>query len=138
MEKRGPADAAGLASTEDSPWCAAAGAGVVDGDTVRNILELGMEADVELTTLGILAVWIEEQRAEWRERGVRIWEQDGATIMAIENTPVVALLKESDYEWHLEHPNESLTFLSIIVGPDMGIEHCKVLIENAVEQVANL
>lgn len=74
---------------------------------------------MELTTLNVLAVWIEEQRPFLRRRGIEI--RDDGNFVTVSSGGL----------WR-----HGVRTKSVEVNPDMGIDHCKVLIENAVEQVA--
>ena len=85
-----------------------------------------------------LSVWLEEMRPVWAERGVGVFEKDGATIhhrMQPDGSvrdawvfvgSLVDCALPTDYE----------DFVALIVLGEISVEHSKVLIENAVEQVA--
>lgn len=98
---------------------------------------------MELSTTQALAFWIEGKRAGWVERGVGVLEWQGATVMGryddgkILGYKSVFVGKNEDcakaYEIGFPDPEK---FLPIDVTDEMGVEHCQILIENAVEQVA--
>lgn len=102
-----------------------------------------MEADVELTTWNVLVVWIEEQKDGWAERkafllespdGQFCWPMVGSDGK-LNGTMKLFFAPDREMVWP---PDEDHTedYLPLLISPDIGIDHCKVLIENAVEQVA--
>lgn len=97
---------------------------------------------MELTTLGILAVWIEEQKPSWSERKVFLLENpDGKFCWPLlgsvgKLSGTVALFFTEQPKWVWPPQADERLYVRIDVSFDMGIDHCKVLIENAVEQVA--
>jgi hypothetical protein len=95
-----------------------------------------MNAVDELTT------WLSEQRAGWVARGVDILEYEGKTLFGwpeldrnmkgersvFVGTEEACLLPAKN--WREED------FIRLIVLGEISVEHSKILIENAVEQVA--
>lgn len=87
-----------------------------------------------------LAVWIEGERPKWIERGVDVLCRDGVTIFPfygedgkIKTDPMVFVGTVESCETAFPRYED---FVPLIVLGDMSVEHAKVLIENAVEQVA--
>lgn len=87
-----------------------------------------------------LSVWIETERQNWQKRGVDVLEHEGRTIFAVTGTDGNAAETAWVFVGSVEACNrQSLTaseFVKLIVLGDMSVEHSKILIENAVEQVA--
>jgi hypothetical protein len=90
---------------------------------------------MELTTTNVLLVWIEEKRAGWVERGVDILEDEGHVVFS-DYLPDSKLVFIGKTEHCKERPPVEENFVPIIVTDEMGVEHCQILIENVVEQVA--
>jgi hypothetical protein len=104
-----------------------------------------------------LDAWIEGERAGWRARGVDILERGGqkffrtigsdGKLQADERiffgtTKLCKLIREfkvvlGETPFETQYPEVCASdFIPLIMLGDMSFEHAKVLIENAVEQVA--
>lgn len=90
-----------------------------------------------------LVHWIDERRSAWNDRGIDIFERDGMVLWPLYNRisgqktgAYTVLIGKTE---HCAASNEQLdyeNFVQLVVTEDMGLEHCQILIENAVEQVA--
>lgn len=106
-----------------------------------------------MTAAKELAVWMEEMRPVWRARGVDVIERDGQTIFKrdsekfeAEGGPVSGayvivdpldfckLAADPSVEFNIFDPR--LGLVPLVVLGEICVEHSKILIENAVEQVA--
>lgn len=93
-----------------------------------------------MTAAGGLAIWIETKLPGWNERGVDLVESFGAVLFhwmdtsgKLDGTFHVFVGTPSTVKmFPLKRPD----FVEVIIDPSMSFEHSKVLIENAVEEVA--
>ena len=87
-----------------------------------------------------LSVWIESMESLWRALGVGVLSRDGQTLFMSMNptgqlSGILCVWVGTVESCRRVQPVES-EFIPLIVLGDISVEHSKVLIENAVGQVA--
>lgn len=82
-----------------------------------------------------LSLWMESRRGSWKARGVDVLDHGGQTIFSStvtrEGKLFIGTIESCGRPLLVE-----AEFIPLIVLGDMSVEHSKILIENAVEQVA--
>lgn len=106
----------------------------------------GHGGGVKVSLFGRVAIWIEEQRAGWREKdawlvdfgGTPLQEFEGVTGEERNHVRVVRFCRGSSYAFahHFgQEPTPSPWYSQALVHEDMRFEDACKVIENAVEQV---
>ena len=89
--------------------------------------------------LAELSVWLEEMRHAWAERGVNVLEREAKTIwpwLGTDGKSTNPRVFIGSVEACGRDVLVESEFIALIVLGEISVEHSKILIENAVDQVA--